>query len=102
MLVLGAVGRLEVLIALGLVLLGLGLDLVLIRALGLGDGRKLVGVWSALARAHRVDVLLQALGLVEIPLVGGLVLGQHRLVLLAHGPAAGHFLQAADQGRQRR
>ncbi len=81
--------------ALGLQLLGFLLHALGVVAFLLGDGGELDGVVAAGRGGDRIHVLLQALGLVEVPLVGGLVLGQHRLVGVDDGAAVLDGLQAA-------
>src|SRR6202000_429240 len=90
----------------GLALLLQRLGLVLGGALAGGFVRGLglvaVGPWRTGVGGDGVHVLLQALGLGGVPLVGGPVLGQPRLVGLDDGAAALVGLQAARRRRQHR
>jgi hypothetical protein len=97
MLVLGAF--LDQLVALGLEVLGAVLDLALLVGFGLRFLLEVFRMIAALLRAHAVEVLLDAVGLVLAPGIGRLVLLQHRLAGGRDGETALDGLQA---GRSRR
>ncbi len=96
----GGLAGLQVLLALFFKALGLGLDLVFLVAVVLGGLLVAIRIGSALVGGQGIQVLLDALGLEEGPLVRRLALSQHALVLFAERLAAGDGLQAAHQGRQ--
>ena len=82
----------------GLETLGLLLDTLLIGGILGGDLGVTRRSWAHLIGGQGVKILLQALGLIEIPRVRGLVLLQHRLVLRDDGLVAlGGFQAGADR-----
>src|SRR6185437_9926063 len=86
----------------GLVLHRLLLDLGLLGDLLLGGVGVLAGLGAAGVRGDPVDVLLEAVGLVFAPDVGGLVLLEHRLAGGGDRPAGLDGLQAPHRGGQHR
>src|SRR5665213_1220424 len=92
--------ELDLLFAGAFQLLGVGLGDVAVRPLGLGLLQIVLGVGGAGVSGDGIDVLLDALGFVEAPLVGGLVLIEHRPVGRDDGGGAFEGLKAGGQRRQ--
>ncbi len=88
--------------AFGLQFLGLGLGFVLALAFVLGLGPVGVGPGPTVVGGEAVEVFLQAFRLEEIPLVGGLVLVQDRLVCRDDRATALVGFQASRHGRHHR